>query len=125
MRALAKNDWLFSRVAASFGVKRTKVGAERSCVTASANWVASAGVSNRSEPVPALAARPSLIGQAPAGSASSIFRGMVWSPLQGHPAPLWGKQNRTPDGKKLPGGFSEKIFSGGGARADPNGRHSP
>jgi hypothetical protein len=25
----------FSRVAASFGVKRTKVGAERSCVTAS------------------------------------------------------------------------------------------
>ena len=107
MRALAKNDSLtFSRVAASFEVKRTQVGAERYCVTASPNWIASAGLSlsNRSEPVPALAARPSLIGQAPAGSASSIFRGMVWSRLQAHPAPLWGKQNRTPDGKKTPWG---------------------
>jgi hypothetical protein len=36
-----------------------------------------------------------------------------------------GKQSRTPDGKKLPGGFTEKSFSGGGARADPNGRHLP
>src|ERR1700730_5523716 len=106
MRALAKNDWLFSRVAASFGVKRTKVGAERSCVTASPNWVASAGVSNRSEPVPALAARPSLIGQAPAGRASSIFRGMVSSRLQEEPRHLGASRTELPMGKNTLGGLA-------------------
>src|SRR5450631_847021 len=90
------------------------------------NWLSSFGVSSRSEPIPALAARPSLIGLAPAGSASSIFRGMVSSRLQAHPARhLGASRTELPMGKNTLGGLGERKFSGGGARADPNGRRWP
>ena len=52
---------------------------------------------SHTEPAPAKAARPSAIGQAPAGSASLIFRGIISSSRsQAHrPRHLGGKQNRT------------------------------
>jgi hypothetical protein len=66
---------------------------------------------SHTEPAPALAARPSAIGQAPAGSASSIFRGIISSRSQAHrPRHLGGKQNRSPDGEKLPGGFRRENW---------------
>jgi hypothetical protein len=86
------------------------------------NWAASFGVSNRSEPVPALAARPSLIGLAPAGSASSIFRGMVSSRLRAHSARhLGASRTELPMGKNTLGGLARKFLAGAAPGLIPTG----
>jgi hypothetical protein len=53
---------------------------------------------------PALAARPSVIEQAPAGSASSIFRGIISSRSQAHRPRHWGQAEANSRWEKTPWG---------------------
>src|SRR5271155_4466716 len=85
------------------------------------SWLSSSGLINRSESVSALAARPSLIGLAPAGSASSIFRGMVSSRLQAHPRHLGASRTELPMGKNTLGGLARKFLAGAAPGLTPTG----